>query len=357
MARTRGDVHRRLALHRVPGVPGGVQAVEPARARGAGVDRLLPEPRALHRQELSARALLRRAGDDKVGDALAHDVRRVQALRPGRLPRSLSRPARSTGPSTARSTSTRTSATAAATACRPARSAWSAFNHDTGTATKCTFCNDRHPQRARARVRQSVPDRVDQVRLPRRAGGQGAEARRRAPEAGRTQDAQLYGEDQNGPLGGLNAFFLLAGKPSIYGLPEQPKLPQRNVVRRLAPLDRRGDRRRDRGGRSRSARAAGRTEARAEMEPGLLKSADWPLLIDIYFFLGGIAGGAFVIATIAHLLDARPVSRASSASATTSRSWPCIPAPILLIVDLGLPTRFLHMMMVSKPSTAIGMGP
>src|SRR5438105_557248 len=39
------------------------------------------------------------------------------------------------------------------------------------------------------------------------------------------------------------------------------------------------------------------------MEPGLLKSADWPALIDVYFFLGGIAGGAFVIATIANLLD------------------------------------------------------
>jgi formate-dependent nitrite reductase membrane component NrfD len=39
------------------------------------------------------------------------------------------------------------------------------------------------------------------------------------------------------------------------------------------------------------------------MEPGLLKSADWPILIDLYFFLGGIAGGAFVIATIASLTD------------------------------------------------------
>ena len=38
------------------------------------------------------------------------------------------------------------------------------------------------------------------------------------------------------------------------------------------------------------------------MEPGLLKSADWPVLIEVYFFLGGIAGGAFVIATIANLL-------------------------------------------------------
>jgi formate-dependent nitrite reductase membrane component NrfD len=91
------------------------------------------------------------------------------------------------------------------------------------------------------------------------------------------------------------------------------------------------------------------------MEPGLLKSSDWPLLIDVYFFLGGIAGGAFVIATIANLLDAeryKSVVRAGYYVALLA----VIPAPILLIVDLGLPTRFLHMLMVSKPSTSIGMG-
>src|SRR5439155_966726 len=33
-----------------------------------------------------------------------------------------------------------------------------------------------------------------------------------------------------GTLGSLNAFFLLLGKPSIYGLPAKPKLPQRNVI-------------------------------------------------------------------------------------------------------------------------------
>ena len=91
------------------------------------------------------------------------------------------------------------------------------------------------------------------------------------------------------------------------------------------------------------------------MEPGLLKSSDWPLLIDIYFFLGGIAGGAFVIATIANLLDAeryRSVVRTGYYIALLA----VIPAPILLIIDLGIPTRFLHMLMAPKTSTAIGMG-
>jgi formate-dependent nitrite reductase membrane component NrfD len=90
------------------------------------------------------------------------------------------------------------------------------------------------------------------------------------------------------------------------------------------------------------------------MEPGLLKSAEWPLLIDVYFFLGGVAGGAFVIATVAYLLDGqryRDVVRAGYYIALLA----IIPCPILLIVDLGLPTRFLHMLMVPKPSPAIGM--
>jgi formate-dependent nitrite reductase membrane component NrfD len=91
------------------------------------------------------------------------------------------------------------------------------------------------------------------------------------------------------------------------------------------------------------------------MEPGLLKSAEWPLIIDLYFFLGGIAGGAFVVATIAHLLGPdryRSVVRIGYYVAFLA----VLPAPILLIIDLGLPTRFLHMMMVAKPSTAIGQG-
>jgi formate-dependent nitrite reductase membrane component NrfD len=90
------------------------------------------------------------------------------------------------------------------------------------------------------------------------------------------------------------------------------------------------------------------------MEPGLLKSADWPILIDVYFFLGGVAGGAFVIATIASLLDGRryqDVVRVGYYVALLA----LIPCPILLIADLGLPTRFLNMLMVTKPSLDIGL--
>ncbi|PYM67702.1 MAG: hypothetical protein DMD79_00445 [Candidatus Rokuibacteriota bacterium] len=91
------------------------------------------------------------------------------------------------------------------------------------------------------------------------------------------------------------------------------------------------------------------------MEPGLLKSAEWPLLIDVYFFLGGVAGGAFVIATVAALLDPRryrEIVRVGYYVALLA----VIPGPLILIEDLGRSSRFLHMLMVWKPSTAIGVG-
>src|SRR5713226_6730726 len=81
------------------------------------------------------------------------------------------------------------------------------FNHDTGRANKCTFCNDRIHN------------------------GLGPKAQKRVAalkELG-YKDAQLYGADSNGPLGGLNAFFLLLDRPAAYALPEKPLLPQRNV--------------------------------------------------------------------------------------------------------------------------------
>lgn len=85
----------------------------------------------------------------------------------------------------------------------------------------------------------------------------------------------------------------------------------------------------------------------------LLKSADWPLLIDLYFFLAGLAGGAFVIAVIADLVGTaryRNVVRVGYYLALLA----LIPCPIFLIVDLGVPSRFVNMLMSLKPDQMIG---
>jgi formate-dependent nitrite reductase membrane component NrfD len=87
----------------------------------------------------------------------------------------------------------------------------------------------------------------------------------------------------------------------------------------------------------------------------LLQSPHWPFLIDVYFFLGGLAGGAFVIATIANLLGARrfrDVSRAGYYVALVA----LIPCPIILIVDLGVPARFMNMILNFNVFSPMSMG-
>jgi formate-dependent nitrite reductase membrane component NrfD len=87
----------------------------------------------------------------------------------------------------------------------------------------------------------------------------------------------------------------------------------------------------------------------------LLQSPHWPFLIDVYFFLGGLAGGAFVIATVATLLDAaryRRVARAGYYLALVA----LLPCPIILIVDLGVPARFMNMVLTFNPLSPMSMG-
>jgi formate-dependent nitrite reductase membrane component NrfD len=88
---------------------------------------------------------------------------------------------------------------------------------------------------------------------------------------------------------------------------------------------------------------------------GLLQSPHWPFLIDVYFFLGGLAGGAFVIATIANILNGRryrDVVRVGYYVALAA----LIPCPLLLIVDLGVPSRFLNMLLRFNTDSPMSMG-
>jgi formate dehydrogenase iron-sulfur subunit len=103
------------------------------------------------------------------------------------------------------------------------------FNESSGLATKCTFCNDRlhnglGPACAKACPTESIQFGFRDELVAR------AQKRVETLKAMGFKDAQLYGADSGGFLGGLNAFFLLLSRPSTYGLPEQPRVPQRNVV-------------------------------------------------------------------------------------------------------------------------------
>ncbi len=85
----------------------------------------------------------------------------------------------------------------------------------------------------------------------------------------------------------------------------------------------------------------------------LVKKAHWGWEIIVYFFLGGIAGGSYLVATLADFFDIDK----NLVRAGRYLSFVCIIAsPILLIMDLGRPERFHHMLRVLKFRSAMSLG-
>ena len=96
-------------------------------------------------------------------------------------------------------------------------------------ASKCTLCYDRQkigiePACAKACPTDSISfGDLDELR---------AKAKKRVSALHDLGEdaAYLYGVDEDTSVGDLNAFFLLMDRPSVYNLPEKPKLPQDNIV-------------------------------------------------------------------------------------------------------------------------------
>lgn len=81
----------------------------------------------------------------------------------------------------------------------------------------------------------------------------------------------------------------------------------------------------------------------------------WKWLIICYFFLGGISSASYVIATVAEIWggrDGRAITRVGRYLSLAA----LIPSPILLILDLGRPERFHHMLRVVKLRSPMSLG-
>lgn len=107
----------------------------------------------------------------------------------------------------------------------------------------------------------------------------------------------------------------------------------------------------------RSDRSDDNELARAE-EPGyygtpVLKRPQWAIEIPIYFFVGGVAGAAAVIAAVGEMssADAKLVRHSRWLAAIGG-----IVSPALLISDLGVPSRFLNMLRVFKIQSPMSVG-
>ncbi len=81
----------------------------------------------------------------------------------------------------------------------------------------------------------------------------------------------------------------------------------------------------------------------------------WKWLIIFYFFFGGIAGAAAVLAVIADLIagrDGRLLGRVARYVSFAA----LVPSPVLLILDLGRPERFLNMLRIVKFRSPMSVG-
>lgn len=84
----------------------------------------------------------------------------------------------------------------------------------------------------------------------------------------------------------------------------------------------------------------------------VLKPPTWTWQVPLYFFVGGVAGVSAVIALVAHIRHNAGLLRAEL---WIGFAGALISAP-LLIADLGRPSRFLNMLRVFKPRSAMSLG-
>jgi formate-dependent nitrite reductase membrane component NrfD len=81
----------------------------------------------------------------------------------------------------------------------------------------------------------------------------------------------------------------------------------------------------------------------------------WDWLIIGYFFAGGISGGAAALAAAASAFGDSRAERLRDHAVLVSFAA-LLPCPVLLILDLGRPERFHHMVRVFRPSSPMSMG-
>lgn len=87
----------------------------------------------------------------------------------------------------------------------------------------------------------------------------------------------------------------------------------------------------------------------------VIHRAHWKWSIIFYFFIGGIAGAAYVIASVANIVGGREGKKVARTGYYLSFAA-LIPSPILLIIDLGRPDRFYHMLRILKLRSPMSLG-
>ncbi len=114
-------------------------------------------------------------------------------------------------------------------------------------------------------------------------------------------------------------------------------------------------RERKRDAEQRREAAAGARDAVDYYGLPVIHAPEWNWLIVGYLYLGGIAGASYALASIAELLGG-PENRRIARTGRYLALAATLPCPPLLILDLGRPDRFLHMLRVVKIQSPMSVG-
>ena len=87
----------------------------------------------------------------------------------------------------------------------------------------------------------------------------------------------------------------------------------------------------------------------------VIHRAHWKWLVILYFFLGGISGAAQFVAGLA-TLSARRQNRRTARAARMVSLLAFLPCPLLLVLDLRKPSRFLNMLRIVKFRSPMSIG-
>jgi formate-dependent nitrite reductase membrane component NrfD len=114
-------------------------------------------------------------------------------------------------------------------------------------------------------------------------------------------------------------------------------------------------RRRGGRGQARGGRTAGDEARNSYYGVPAIHGGEWRWLIALYFFFGGLTSGSYLVATIAKWFGGsagQPIARAGRYVSFAA----LLPCPILLILDLGRPERFVYMLRVFKLRSPMSVG-
>jgi hypothetical protein len=84
----------------------------------------------------------------------------------------------------------------------------------------------------------------------------------------------------------------------------------------------------------------------------VVKEPEWTWEVPWYLFAGGLAGASSTLSALARLTGRRRMAE----RATLVAAGAAAASPVLLIMDLGRPSRFYNMLRVFKPTSAMSMG-